>query len=65
MADICETCTYCKSWGCNRLVVPGGFGRNDRVARDYMKNGKCSYYKPCEDKENKNEGKPFPQTWNS
>lgn len=42
----CKTCIYeLDGWKCNRLVVNGGFGNNDRVARDYMKDNKCDYYK--------------------
>ena len=44
-AEICDGCVFSKSWGCNRLVIPGGFGRNDRVASDYLKanDKQCKY----------------------
>ena len=42
---ICNKCTYHSLDGrCNRLVSTCT-GRNDRVARDYMHNGECEYFK--------------------
>lgn len=46
--NLCKTCTRCLNGRCNYLVIQGGFGRNDRVARDFIKNGKCDYYKEGE-----------------
>lgn len=45
MDKICSTCYYCKGSWCNHLVIAGGMGRHDRVASDYLKDNKCSYYK--------------------
>lgn len=44
MDKICKDCKFCKGSWCNRLVIPGGFGRHDRVASDYLKDNKCKYY---------------------
>lgn len=41
---ICVNCKYCSLDGkCNRLVSTCT-GRNDRVAKDYMRNGECDFY---------------------
>jgi len=45
MKAICEGCYYNKGSWCNRLVVPGGFGRQDRVASDYLTGDHCDYRK--------------------
>ena len=45
MDKICKDCQYNKGYWCNRLVIPGGMGRHDRVASDYLKNNKCDDYK--------------------
>lgn len=44
MKAICNGCRWCKGSWCNRLVVPGGMGRHDRVASDYLKGEHCDYY---------------------
>lgn len=44
--NICLLCTFLTADGmCNRLVHTGGFGINDRVARDYKKGNSCEYFK--------------------
>lgn len=41
---ICANCKYRSLDGrCNHLVSTYT-GRNDRVARDYMRNGECDFY---------------------
>ena len=61
---ICSKCSY-HFWNtgkCNRLVVNGGFGNNDKVAKDYMKDpSKCDYFLEGEPKKDWNTG----QFWNS
>lgn len=52
MDKICTGCYFNKGW-CNRLVVPGGMGRRDRVASDYLKNNKCDYRKEGAQREEK------------
>lgn len=42
MDKICTGCYYNRGW-CSCLVVPGGMGRHDRVASDYLKDNKCDY----------------------
>lgn len=44
MKEICNGCYYNRGF-CNRLVVPGGMGRRDRVASDYLKGNECAYRK--------------------
>ena len=41
--NVCSGCRYNKGAGCNRLVAPGGMGRHDRVAKDYLHDNKCDY----------------------
>lgn len=48
MDKICNGCYYNKGSWCNCLVVPGGFGRHDRVASDYLHDNKCEYRKEGE-----------------
>lgn len=41
---ICANCKFHSTDGrCNRLVSTCT-GRNDRVARDYMRNGECDFF---------------------
>lgn len=47
MKQICNDCKYNEGW-CNRLVVPGGFGRKDRTADDYASDNFCKYKKQGE-----------------
>ena len=44
MTEQCKGCRFNQSW-CNRLVVNGGFGNNDRVASDFITkdNPICEY----------------------
>lgn len=44
MTKECKGCRFNKSW-CNRLVVAGGFGMNDRVASDYLREDAACEYK--------------------
>ena len=46
----CIGCEYNTKHGCDRCVVNGGCGMNDRVASDYLKEGETCQYK--------REGKP-------
>ena len=44
--NICDTCAYCTNNDrCNRLAIPGGFGRNDRLGSDFKHNNQCPYFK--------------------
>ena len=53
---ICDNCKFSKGYWCNRLVSPGGMGRHDRVAKDFLKNNECKYFEfgevVCETKPN-------------
>lgn len=42
--NVCKDCKFLAFFGCNRLVVSGGFGMSDRVASDYMKGEHCAYF---------------------
>lgn len=48
MDKICMKCRFNKGRWCNRLVVSGGFGMNDRTADDFLKNNQCHYFVPLE-----------------
>lgn len=51
MTEKCKGCRFSKGSWCNRLVVSGGFGMNDRVASDYLKRGEeCEYREEGETK---------------
>lgn len=63
MALICNTCCFQQGWRCNRLVVNGGFGSNDRVASDYMKDNHCDYYKQGQQSQPLGDGSC--NSWNS
>lgn len=45
-------CRFNKGRWCNRLVVSGGFGMNDRTADYFLKNNQCHYFEPLEKGEN-------------
>lgn len=58
--NICDTCTYCtKNGRCNRLVIPGGFGMNDRTGSHYKRDNKCPYYQKGDSNKSR-ETNPFP-----
>ena len=62
MTEQCRGCRFNESW-CNRLVVNGGFGMNDRVASDYLHQGEECKYK--ESGEVKTEPHPNLNNWAS
>lgn len=47
--DICNTCCFKTASGCNRLVIAGWYGNNDRLGSYYKRGNECPYHK---------EGKP-------
>ena len=49
--NICADCKYRykDSLRCNRLVIPGGFGMNDRLGSDYKRNNQCPYFERGKD----------------
>ena len=64
MVDQCKTCIFLlDGWKCNRLVVDGGFGNNDRVASDYIKDNTCNYYKQGQGQKDYSTGSC--NSWNS
>ena len=54
MDKICNGCRFSRDWWCNRLVVPGGMGRHDRVGSDYLKNNECPYFEAGQPQVNNN-----------
>lgn len=44
---MCNNCRFYNGY-CNRLVSVGGLGMNDKVASDYLRDGKCEYFEQGE-----------------
>lgn len=60
--NICTKCKYAIDGWCNRLVVSGGFGMNDRLGRDYKRNNQCPYFSEGVGRVGNNNNMPM---WNS
>lgn len=64
--SLCRCCRFCLNSGkCNRLVVAGGFGNNDKVAKDLMKDGKCDYFEEGTPSKDENLSTGSVNYWNS
>ena len=63
--NICSTCTYRLGYKCNRLVIAGGFGCNDRLGSDYKHGNECPYYKEGKGRDDEHIGDGNVNFWNS